>query len=225
MNTLNITFDFETCALCPTAAVMSVGAVAWRGDAVQSPFFLNKEGRGAASPIVFYRHVDLRSMFVNGFTFDAATGEWWARQDRQAKQAVLDADECPLAAIDVVISDFFSWMNTVKESFGFDDACLWSQGSDFDIAILKNICHKHDLSLPVCYKNFRDHRTFYMESARIICATAGVDFEPKKAYTLVDDFEEIGVPHNPVYDCKMSIWSTWQIMKHLRCLSDPSKKV
>ncbi len=32
MGELNITFDLETCALCPTAAVMSIGAVAWNAD-------------------------------------------------------------------------------------------------------------------------------------------------------------------------------------------------
>ena len=29
---LDITLDFETCSLTPTAAVMSIGAVAWQRD-------------------------------------------------------------------------------------------------------------------------------------------------------------------------------------------------
>lgn len=38
MGELNITFDLETCALCPTAAVMSIGAVAWNAAAEDDPF-------------------------------------------------------------------------------------------------------------------------------------------------------------------------------------------
>ena len=37
MGELNITFDLETCALCPTAAVMSIGAVAWNAAAEDDP--------------------------------------------------------------------------------------------------------------------------------------------------------------------------------------------
>ncbi len=34
----DITFDLETCALCPTAAVMSTGAVVWNRDGEDTPF-------------------------------------------------------------------------------------------------------------------------------------------------------------------------------------------
>lgn len=38
MSILNITFDLETCALCFTAAVMSIEAVAWNANAEDNPF-------------------------------------------------------------------------------------------------------------------------------------------------------------------------------------------
>lgn len=35
---IDITFDLETCALCLTAVVMSIGAVVWNRDGEDTPF-------------------------------------------------------------------------------------------------------------------------------------------------------------------------------------------
>lgn len=217
---LDITIDFETCALCPTAAVMSVGAVAWNRHNIESPFFtVSKDSNKLDADCVFSAHVDLRSMFVDGFTFDADTAKWWSMQSEKAKEAVLewDSEEGSCFTIEAVIRHFIEWVDDVKMATGETDVCLWSQGSDFDIAILRNICYKYGIKVPVCYKNFRDHRTFFMEGAHVICDLAGVDFDPKRAYTLVDELEDECVAHDPVSDCKRSIYSTWQMMRHLHC--------
>ena len=217
---LDITIDLETCALCPTAAVMSVGAVAWKRNGEDTPFFAINDGSNVLdADVVFSAHVDLRSMFVDGFTFDADTAKWWSAQSAKAKSAVLewDYEDVVCSPIDKVIMDFVVWVEDVKKSTGEDDVCLWSQGTDFDVAILCNICYKYNIELPVSYKNFRDHRTFFMEGARTICDIAGIGFDPSRAYTLVDELDEKGAPHDPVFDCKRSIYSTWQMMKHLHC--------
>ena len=83
----------ETCSLQPTAAVMSVGAVAWDRTAQDVPFNL------PLAPGVqteFYQHVDLRSAFLDGFTFDQSTANWWAQQNDEAKEALLENDIIPL---------------------------------------------------------------------------------------------------------------------------------
>ena len=211
---LNITFDLETCALCPTAAVMSIGAVAWNADAEDNPFT-----EGFPGEYCFYRHVDLRSSFVDGFTFDGKTSEWWATQNEDAKKALLEYDDIPLRSIDGVIEDFFSFIQHVQEETSAKNVKLWSQGTDFDIAIMRNICGKYGIKIPVSHKNFRDHRTFFMEGAKIICDNMGVDLDERKAYQLVVEYDGPGEPHNPVFDCKRSIFSTWQIMKRLRSLN------
>lgn len=211
---INITFDLETCALCPTAAVMSIGAVAWNADAEDNPFT-----EGLPGYYCFYRHVDLRSSFVDGFTFDGKTSEWWATQNEGAKKALLEYDDVPLRSIDGVIEDFFGFIQHVQEETSAKNVKLWSQGTDFDIAILRNICGKYDIEIPVSYKNFRDHRTFFLEGAKIVCGKAGVDFDERKAYQLVEKYDGPGEPHNPVFDCKRSIFSTWQMMKRLRGLN------
>ena len=73
--------------------------------------------------------------------------------------------------------------------------------------------------MPVSYKNFRDHRTFFLEGARIILDAALQPYDPSRAYSLVEPYEGDGVAHDPIYDCKRSIYSTWQMMKHLKCLN------
>lgn len=82
----DVTLDLETCALCPTAAVMSIGAVAWDRNQVDTPFY--EEGNVNNADYLYLRHIDLRSQFVNGFTFDQDTANWWASRSKEAKAAV-----------------------------------------------------------------------------------------------------------------------------------------
>ena len=218
---LDITIDFETCSLCPTAAVMSIGAVAWRRDNLYSPFYNLKGGKQDLAS-VFSCHIDLRSMFINGFAFDEKTAAWWKAKTDEAKASLLSNDsyDLPCRPIDVAVKDLFEWMQDFKKEQYEQDICLWAQGSDFDIAILRNICYKFGIEVPVHYTNFRDHRTFIYEAARLIYKAKGESFVPIKAYNLVEDYTNIekGAEHDPVFDCKRSIYSTWQLMRMLDCL-------
>lgn len=218
---LDITIDFETCSLCPTAAVMSIGAVAWRRDNTALPFYNLKGGKQDPAS-VFSCHIDLRSMFINGFTFDEKTAAWWKAKTDEAKASLLSSDsyELPCRPIDVAVKDLFEWMQDFKKEQYEQDICLWAQGSDFDIAILRNICYKFGIEVPVHYTNFRDHRTFIYEAARLIYKAKGESYVPSKAYNLVEDYTNIekGAEHDPVFDCKRSIYSTWQLMRMLDCL-------
>lgn len=218
MKVLDITIDLETCSLKPTAAVMRIGAVAWDRNGIDTPFFPEEENLADNFDYdnEFASNINLSSMFVDGFSFDQDTADWWARQNDDAKKHLVNTDD--LADIQIVIIDFFDWIEAMKERHGADEVYLWSQGSDFDISILRNICYKYNVAMPVRYTNVRDHRTFYLEGARTICDLSEVEFDPKKAYCLVDDYEGEGEPHNPIFDCKRSIYSTWQMMKHLRCI-------
>lgn len=215
MKTIDITIDFETCALCPTAAVMSVGAVAWDRNATDSPFYIENVQNDCAS---FSKHIDLRSAFLDGFTFDQDTANWWSKQSEKAKNALLSSDDTPLQPLKEVVESLFSWIGVIKEMCEADDVYLWSQGSDFDIAILRNICDRYKLSIPVKYTHFRDHRTYFLEAARNMCEVSGKEYNEKEAYTLVENYEGKGEAHDPVFDCKRSIYSAWQMMKNLKLL-------
>lgn len=172
-------------------------------------------------------HIDLRSMFVNNFTFDDKTAEWWGTKSDKAKASLLSNDsyELPCRPIEVAVKDLFEWIEDFKKEHGNQDVCLWAQGSDFDIAILRNICYKLNINIPVHYTFFRDHRTFIYEAARLICNARGVFYCPSEAYNLVEDYKNIeeGAEHDPVFDCKRSIYSTWQMMKKLTHLKYPEE--
>ena len=219
---LDITIDFETCSLCPTAAVMSIGAVAWKRDNETSPFYQLKDGTHDPAS-VFSCHIDLRSMFVNGFTFDERTAAWWGTKMDEAKASLLSSDsyELPCRPIEVAVKDLFEWANDFKKEQGEQDICLWAQGADFDIAILRNICYKFGIHTPLSYTNFRDHRTFTYEAAHLICNSCDMSYDPSKTYDLVKDYKNIeqGAEHDPVFDCKRSIYSTWQMMRKLACMT------
>lgn len=219
---IDVTVDLETCSLSPTAAVMSLGAVAWKRYGNESPFF--DEGDGVLRNSTFFAHVDLRSMFINGFAFDKSTAEWWSKQSDEAKAALLDSDneESPCQPIDVVVNDLFGWIAYIKKKLGDDELCLWAQGTDFDVAVLRYICYKLGIKFEIKHTSLRDHRTFYLECARIIWDAAepnGERFDLDKAYALTMDYKDItdeGAAHDPVFDCKRSIYSTWQMMKKIR---------
>ena len=219
---IDVTLDLETCSLSPTAAVMSIAAVAWKRYGKESPFF--DDGDGVLRNSTFSAHVDLRSMFINGFSFDKSTSEWWAKQSDEAKAALLgnDSDESPCQPIDVVVKDLFGWIAYIKKKLGDDEICLWAQGTDFDVAVLRYICYKMGIEVEVKYTSFRDHRTFYLEMARIIWDAAEPNeekFSVEKAYSLTTDYKDItdeGAAHDPIFDCKRSIYSTWQMMQKIR---------
>ena len=219
---LDITIDFETCSLCPTAAVMSIGAVAWKRDNETSPFYQLADGTHDPSS-VFSCHIDLRSMFVNGFTFDERTAAWWGTKMDEAKASLLSSDsyELPCRPIEVAVKDLFEWANDFKKEQGEQDVCLWAQGADFDIAILRNICYKFGIHTPLPYTNFRDHRTFTYEAAHLICNSCDMSYDPSKTFDMVEDYKNIeqGAEHDPVFDCKRSIYSTWQMMRKLACMT------
>lgn len=220
---IDVTVDLETCALCPTAAVMSIAAVAWKRYGKESPFF--DEGDGVLRNSTFSAHVDLRSMFLNGFTFDQSTADWWAKQSNEAKAVLLDndCDEQPCQPIDVVVTELFDWMDDIKKRLGDEDLCLWAQGTDFDVAILRYICWKMGIKFRIKHTQFRDHRTFYLEMARIVWDAAEPNeekFTIEKAYAQTTDYKDIaddeGAAHDPLFDCKRSVYSTWQMMKKIR---------
>lgn len=223
---IDITIDFETCSLSPTAAIMSVGAVAWKRYDTENPFF--EKSDGLLRYPTFSANVDLRSCFVKGFTFDQKTAEWWSRQSEEAKQALLDDDDGtnPCLPIDVVITDLLGWIkDEVLATLGDTELCLWAQGTDFDVAILRYACYKLGIELNIKHTQFRDHRTFYLEGARLLWEANNtfdhnsVPFSIDWAYEQTQDYQDIadeGAAHDPIFDCKRSIYSTWQMMKRMR---------
>lgn len=213
---LDLMIDFETCGLSANAAPMSVACVPWLRDGEDSPFFNMNE----VEP--FEAKIDLRSCVVGGYEFDAETICWWSRRDERAQEALIEGYAEPVR--DVVLN-FLKWLHSTMQEAGADTVCLWCQGMDVDIAMLRNICKKNglDLELAIPHAYFRDCRTLILECAlrRVpdndTTEIAEIMRNPKKAYSIYapmpEEIEKSFVAHDAKYDCLRSIWYTWQALR------------
>ena len=159
MTHIDITFDLETAGRTANCAVMQVAAVAWQRDAESDPFYEDD-----MEHYMYNEHIDLRTCLVDGFEFEPETVAWWSQRSEAAKRAVCAGLPEP---VEEVFTSFLHWIEYVVKATGANSVCLWCQGSDFDIAILRNICHRYDLHLEdiIAHTQFRDARTVILESA------------------------------------------------------------
>jgi len=160
MRHLDFTIDFETCSLSANAAVMQVAIVPWLRDNDADPFCNEQE----VEPFVGY--VDLRTCVVGGFDFDPSTVKWWSERSEAAKKAVTAGLPEPVSEVLITALDYIRYIKKRKE---VDSICLWCQGPDVDIAILRNLCRKYDVILEdiIPHTSFRDCRTVILEAALI----------------------------------------------------------
>lgn len=217
---IDITFDLETVATTANAAVMQVAAVVWDRDAASNPFLLYDS-------FVFNEHVDLRSCVVDGFDFEQQTVQWWSQRSDAAKHAVTKGQAYHVKD---VFTGFIDWIDGVVRKTEASGTRLWCQGMDFDTAILKNICRKYGLQLPVAYQQFRDCRTVILEAALIKaeksaegngnCTPSAILAEPSEAYKLYaqlpKEYAFGSEAHDAFYDAMRSAWNTWQALKWLK---------
>lgn len=238
MKHLDFTIDFETCSMSANAAVMQVAIVPWLRDNDCDPF-CSEEG----VPCPYVGYVDLRTCVVDGFDFDPATVKWWSERSYAAKKAV--TADLPKPVSDVLITTL-DYIRDIKKRHDVDSMCLWCQGPDVDIAILRNLCRKYDVNLEdiIPHTCFRDCRTVILEAAyKLACqqrldaiATAETllqDGTPvpspavspqevlagsRKAYDLFPPLPSRydGCLHDANYDALRSTWYTWQALRVLR---------
>lgn len=205
MKIFDVTIDLETCSLEPNAAVLQVAAVAWQRNALASEelFFTD------VPP--FDAKVDLRSCVMDGFDFDRDTCRWWSQQPEQLRQEIAGGDCYP---VNEVFDNFIQWLTEVKTAHKADTLCIWSQGADFDIAILRNVLRRYNLSLPTSYRNFRDARTFIAEvGSRVILSDPSEGLaDHNKIYESLPPFPEKENVHNALFDARRTSWSLWNIM-------------
>lgn len=213
MKHLDITFDLETLGLSSYAAVMQIAAVVWDRNLKENPFVYNLDLEVES----FNQAIDLRTCVFDGFEFNQDTLNWWAKQNSNLKVSLLLNEE--LMPINEAFSNFIYWIADVKEKYDAESVCLWCQGSDFDISILKNVCKKYQIDLPIKYTDFRDARTFILETIYKKDA-GGFSFENvginyKDISPLPTEFEKQElILHNALYDCLKTTWNVWQMMKN-----------
>lgn len=223
MKHLDFTIDFETCSLSANAAVMQVAVVPWFRDSETDPF----ENGCGVEPLVLF--VDLRTCVIDGFDFDPETVRWWSSRNAEAKKAVSAGLPEPISD---VARGIVTFLQATMEQCKAESMCLWSQGADFDIAILRNICAKYDIPLETVapHTSFRDSRTMILETGRICFEKdqSGIAdekkrnmfFFPSAAYVcfegLPEKYADGHDAHDALYDAMKTSWYTWQALRMLR---------
>jgi len=129
----HVMLDLETMGTGPTAAIASIGAVAFDLD------------NGLTRQ--FYRRVDLQSCVTAGLTMDASTVLWWMRQGDAARS------ELQLEAVDLMpaLGEFREWFPV--------RAKLWGNGATFDNVIMRSAYTAMDMTAPWEYWDDRCLRT------------------------------------------------------------------
>lgn len=148
--TTDVMVDLETLSTAPTAAILSIGAVAFEltGDGPIrriSPSGVELESRRYE----FYANVMLDS---RNSKVDDGTLRWWLGQS-EAARARLSTPE-PLWP-SVAIADFENWLERLGVG---DEFRIWGHGANFDIPILE---HAFGRRVPWRYNAARDTRTLF----------------------------------------------------------------
>lgn len=226
MKHLDITIDFETCAMTANAAVMQVAMVPWLRDNDADPFSFDDMD-------IYEGCVDLRTCVVDGFDFDPETIKWWSERNLKAKEAVTKGEP---EAVDDVLIGMLNYICELKEKHALTSIFVWCQGMDFDIAILRNLCRKYGVKLEedIPHTSFRDCRTVILEAA-LIEASRSLNGKSTRAngiilpeqilagsydvYNMFDPLPERysagSEAHDALYDALRSSWNTWQALKWL----------
>lgn len=238
MKHLDFTIDFETCALSANAAPMMVAVVPWRRDAHDDPFAVDDEGEAteevaSAWPDPYVGYVDLRTCVVDGFDFDPATVKWWTEKSEAAKRAVCEGLAEPVTDVLIAVLDY---IRDIVAQYQLDSICLWAQGPDIDIALLRSLARRYDIDLEdtVPHTQFRDCRTIILEGALVEAGRSlngtstranGIilpdqilagNYDVYKMFDpLPDDIAQGSEAHDALYDALRSSWNTWQALRWL----------
>lgn len=130
---MNVMVDLETMGTGSSAAIVSIGAVKFTEDSVQSD--------------AFYRVVSLQSALDAGMTLDGSTVMWWLSQTQDAR---ISLQAAPERLHDALLS-FKAWCPA--------DAQLWGNGATFDNVILSNAYKLCSITPPWKFYNDRCFRT------------------------------------------------------------------
>ena len=110
---IQVMLDLETMSVRSNAAIASIGAVKF------------EVGTGIIDK--FYRTIDLRTCKAVGLHIDPETVEWWNKQSKEARQALLKDN----VSLNQALDDFTEW-------FGRSSLPTWGNGAGFDNVIMEN---------------------------------------------------------------------------------------
>ena len=200
MNTIHIALDIETLSKRPTAAIISIAAKC----------FTFPESQEEIPPLVFFKNVNASTCAMYGLHFDMDTVNWWQRQSDDAKRVHLRHADRGFSIREALLSlkEHYESVCKIMEPSG-RRPLIWSQGTDFDIAVLRNAFQTVlNTDTPWPHGDVRDSRTFIHSIAGLV--RPEVD-DPYSVIPPNPDWH----PHDALSDCDQLIWNVRHITKAL----------
>jgi len=140
----------------------------------------------------FYEKIDIQSCLDRGLFIQGGTLEWWFGQSKEAQQELFK-DPKNLTEVLHNFRDFIANLNPANLK-------VWGNSNRFDLGILAQAYYVAGYKeIPWKYTLERDVRTL-------------VSFKPE----VKENHVFIGVPHNPIDDCKNQIMYCSEIWNSLR---------
>lgn len=202
--------DTETLSRRPSAAIIQIAAVPFNMDGSCA-----KTKNGEVLP-TFDEYVDATTCAMYGMDFDMETVEWWAKNFPANNGFKYKLYKEPLA-IQAALDKFVAALSDLLQISGADELKVWCQGTDFDIALLREafrIVKGSDKDIPWKYRNVRDARTYFLEAAALFAPN---DPDPYSLITID------GVKHDALADCEWSIKAVqWAYEKYNKKADAPS---
>ena len=123
LKTPQIGIDIETLSLRPTACITAISAKTFFFDGTTDYDYY------------FDCIVDATSCAMYGLTIDQSIVNWWASQSANIKSIFLDNDSLKLKDALLQLTKLY---HDVQQAYDCQRVLVWVQGSDFDIAVLRN---------------------------------------------------------------------------------------
>ena len=201
MNTINIALDIETLSTRPTAAIISIAAKCFTFSSGEEPMPLG----------VFFKTVNATTCAMYGLHFDTNTIDWWQWQSEDAKRVHLQMGDIAVTIRDALLSlkEYYKSACKLMQPSG-QRPLIWCQGTDFDIAILRNAYQTVlGTDAPWPHTDVRDSRTFIHAIAGLLRP------EATNPYSIIPGNPDWN-PHDALSDCDQLIWNVCHISRLLK---------
>ena len=133
-----IMLDIETLSTDANAVILSIGAVAFKGDKIISRFYVE---------------IDIDSCLDKGMTVSGGTIRWWLEQSDDARRPHYEGGV--KHDITQALAQFTRWVKT----YHVKGAGVWGNGSDFDNVIVTQAYERCKMPVPWLYNSNRCYKT------------------------------------------------------------------
>lgn len=111
---------------------------------------------------------DVTACLTDGFVVEPETQQWWMGQSENAKSSLAPSNQLSDFP-EMILSSFCDFVGELRKQLQAEEVCIWSQGSDFDIAKLRYLMDKYGYNerllddCGVTHTSWRDARTAILE--------------------------------------------------------------